>query len=395
LPLRIFKKGCNTTVFLTECFFYAKILGVIEEKKICFIIETKKINNIMMSLQPNKGEALFGIFSLLAVLVLPIFFINTAHAGNFQQVYVRLDRLKASTTTGGTVCAKPQTAATEADVQVTFPSGFTVNSTAGNWTVTTTNLPSGATAWVSIATATAASGQTVTFPSGDLVVGTLYCFNFTGTSTLTNTTAGNDKTGTITTRATGPSTIDSSGYALSIVSDDQIVVTATVPSTFSFALSGNTDTFTGNLSTTTTSTSGKTVTIATNAASGWVAWVKSANAALNSAGTGATITTTGSIDNAPTDLASATGYVLDVDITTDSGTGTGTVSQASNYGAEYNGTNSTSGGTLSTTFQPIAAADGTTDGDILTLIERAKISAVQAAATDYTDTLTVIAAGRF
>ncbi|MBP7060580.1 MAG: hypothetical protein KBA91_01205 [Candidatus Moranbacteria bacterium] len=349
----------------------------------------------MMSLQPNKGEALFGIFSLLAVLVLPIFFINTAHAGNFQQVYVRLDRLKASTTTGGTVCAKPQTAATEADVQVTFPSGFTVNSTAGNWTVTTTNLPSGATAWVSIATATAASGQTVTFPSGDLVVGTLYCFNFTGTSTLTNTTAGNDKTGTITTRATGPSTIDSSGYALSIVSDDQIVVTATVPSTFSFALSGNTDTFTGNLSTTTTSTSGKTVTIATNAASGWVAWVKSANAALNSAGTGATITTTGSIDNAPTDLASATGYVLDVDITTDSGTGTGTVSQASNYGAEYNGTNSTSGGTLSTTFQPIAAADGTTDGDILTLIERAKISAVQAAATDYTDTLTVIAAGRF
>jgi hypothetical protein len=31
----------------------------------------------------------------------------------------------------------------------------------------------------------------------------------------------------------------------------------------------------------------------------------------------------------------------------------------------------------------------------LTLIERAKISAVQAAATDYTDTLTVVAAGRF
>jgi hypothetical protein len=84
-----------------------------------------------------------------------------------------------------------------------------------------------------------------------------------------------------------------------------------------------------------------------------------------------------------------------VNVTTDSGTGTGTVSQASNFGAEYNGTNTTSGGTLSTTFQPIAAANGTTDGDVLTLIERAKISAVQAAATDYTDTLTVVAAGRF
>jgi hypothetical protein len=90
-----------------------------------------------------------------------------------------------------------------------------------------------------------------------------------------------------------------------------------------------------------------------------------------------------------------TGYVLDTNITTDSATGTGTVSQAAGYGAEYNGTNSTSGGALSTTFQPIAAANGTTDGDVLTLIERAKITAVQAAATDYTDTLTVVAAGRF
>ncbi len=343
-----------------------------------------------------KRNPLVGVFSLLIVLLLPLFFTTkVAHAGNFQQIYIRLDRLKASTTTGGTVCAKPQTASTEADVQVVFPTGFTVNSTASNWTVTTTNLPNGATAWVSIATATAVSSQTVTFPSGDLVVGTLYCFNFSGTSTLTTSSAGNDKTGTITTRTSGPATIDSSSYAESIVSDDQIVVTATVPSTFTFSLSGNTDTFTGNLSTTTTSTSGKTVTLATNAASGWVAWVKSANAALNSAGTGATIATAGSVDNAPTDLASTTGYVLDVDITTDSATGTGTVTQASNYGAEYAGSNTTSGGTLSTSFQPIAASSGTTDGDVLTLIERAKISAVQAAATDYTDTLTVVAAGRF
>lgn len=333
---------------------------------------------------------------LLASLFLPLFFWMTpAKAGNFEQVYIRLDRLKASTTTGGTVCAQADTASTEADVQVVFPTGFTVNTTASNWTVTTTNLPSGATAWPSIGTASAVSGQTVTFPSGDLVVSTLYCFNFSGTSTLTTSTAGNDKTGTVTTRTSGPATIDSSGYALSIVSDDQIVVSATVPATFSFSLSGNTDSFSGNLSTTTASTSGRTVTIATNAASGWVAWVKSANAALNSASTGASIATAGSVDNSPTDLASATGYVLDVNVTTDSGTGTGTVSQASNYGAEYNGTNTTSGGTLSTSFQPIAASDGTTDGDVLTLIERAKISAVQAAATDYTDTLTVVAAGRF
>ena len=50
---------------------------------------------------------------------------------------------------------------------------------------------------------------------------------------------------------------------------------------------------------------------------------------------------------------------------------------------------------LSTTFQAIAAANGTTAGDVLTLIERAKVTATQEAAGDYTDTLTVIAAGRF
>lgn len=349
-----------------------------------------------MTVKAIRPISILNLVAILAVSVVQIALsVLPAKAGNFEQVYIRLDRLAASTTTGGTVCAQADTVATEVDVQVVFPTGFTVNTTASNWTVTTTNLPSGATAWPGIGTATAVSGQTVTFPSTDLTVSTLYCFNFSGTSTLTNATAGNDKTGTVTTRATGPTTIDSSGYALSIVSNDQIVVTATVPATFSFALSGNTDTFTGNLSTTTTSTSGRTVTIATNAASGWVAWVKSANAALNSVSTGASIATAGSLDNAPTDLASATGYVLDVNITTDSGTGTGTVTQASNYGAEYNGTNTTSGGTLSTTFQPIAASNGTTDGDILTLIERAKISAVQAAATDYTDTLTVVAAGRF
>jgi len=87
-------------------------------------------------------------------------------------------------------------------------------------------------------------------------------------------------------------------------------------------------------------------------------------------------------------------YLADY-VTTDSGTGDGTVTQAAGYGAEYNGTNTTSGGALSTTFQPIAASSGTTDGDVLTLIERAKVTAVQAAASDYTDTLTIVAAGRF
>ncbi|NTW75716.1 MAG: hypothetical protein HGB34_02330 [Candidatus Moranbacteria bacterium] len=338
------------------------------------------------------GAVAVGV--LLSTLVSP-FVLSRADAAGLELAMVRLDRLSASTATGGTVCARPDSTATESSIRVTFPTGFTVNTTTSNWTATTTNLPSGATAWPGIGTATTVSSQDVTFPSSDLTPSTLYCFNFAAASTLTTGTAGNNQTGVITTQSSGPTTVDASGYALSVVSSDQIAVSATVPATFSFALSGNTDTFTTDLSTTTTSTAGRTVTIGTNAASGWVAWVRSANAALSSVSTGASIATAGTVDNSPTDVSATTGYVLDVDITTDSGTGTGTVSQASNYGSEYAGANTTSGGTLSTTFQPIAASSGTTDGDVLTLTERARITAVQAAATDYTDTLTVVAAGRF
>lgn len=333
-----------------------------------------------------------NIALFLIVLVAPFIFTNSAEAASLQQAMVRLDRLAASTATGGTVCAKTAvTDVTESNVVVTFPAGFTLNETAANWTVTTTNLPSGATAWTGITTASSAVNATkvVTFGSSDLTANTLYCFNFNGTSTLTTSTAGNDKTGTI---ASGG---NSSGYALSIISNDQIVVTAIVPATFTFSLGANTDTFASNLSTTAQLSNGVTATIATNAVSGWVAWVKSANAALNSASTGATIATIGSIDDTVTALTSSNyGYLLDVTFT-DHGTGTGVVSQDPGYGDEYDGNSSDSGGTLSTTFQPVANANGTTAGDTITLKALARITTVQAAATDYTDTLTVVAAGRF
>lgn len=315
-----------------------------------------------------------------------------AHAAAFTESYLRLDRMKASTNTTVLVVVKPATTATEADVQVTLPSDFTVSSTASNHTVATTNLPTGVTAWPGIATATAVSSQTITFPSTDLVVGTLYGFRITGASSITTGSAGSSKTGTITTRASGPSTIDTSSYATAVITDDQIVVTAVVPPNFSFALSGNTDVFSADLSSSAIrSTAGKTVTIATNAQNGWYAWVKDLNAGLTSATAGETIATAGTVNGSPSTLSAGTsGYVLDVDLTTDSGTGDGTTT----IDAEYNGS-TTQGGTLSTTFQPIASSDGTTDGDVLTLIERAAISAVVAAATDYTDTLTVVGAGRF
>jgi hypothetical protein len=317
----------------------------------------------------------------------------------FTQAYIRLDRLKAITTTGGTICAKPTTAAIEADVQITFPTqagtDFVVNSTAANWTVTTTNLPAGATAWIGIGTATNVTAHTVTFPSGDLVVGTQYCFNFSGTNTLTNGAAGNSQTGVLHTRTGAAAVIDETNYAIAIIANDQIVVSAVVPPTFVFALSGNTDAFPSNLDPTVIkSTAGRTITITTNAKAGWIAWAKDSQQGLFSATANYTIPAAGLVDATPSVLTAGTeGYVLDSVLTTDAAGGC-TVA----IDPEYNGTAS-GGGTLSANFQPVAACTGaapaTSNGDVVTLLERAAIAGSTPAGSDYTDIITVVGAGNF
>src|SRR4051812_46595341 len=114
--------------------------------------------------QTSKWQLLAATFivALAAPTLLPML-ISRANAATLTQVEVRFDRMKQSTGgagdvfTTGTVCAKPATASTEAHVKVTFPTGMTVSTTTGNWTISTTNLawPSGATAWLGINTATA------------------------------------------------------------------------------------------------------------------------------------------------------------------------------------------------------------------------------------------------
>src|SRR5437868_5576048 len=141
------------------------------------------------------------LFVLLAQAFVPLL-VRSASAGTLTTTFVRFDRMATSTQTTGTVCAKPTTVATEADVQVVFPTGYTLG-TAGNFTVSTTNLswPSGGTAWLGINTATNVTSQTVTFPSTDLTVGTLYCFNWINSAAVqTKSSATNDNSGTVTTR---------------------------------------------------------------------------------------------------------------------------------------------------------------------------------------------------
>ena len=335
----------------------------------------------------NKKVSILSVVVLLMGMFAPLVMVRPAYADNFAQAYLRADRMKASTATNVLVVFTPVAAGTEAKVKVTFAAGYTVDAAP---TVNTDNLPAGVTALPGTLTA-AGAGQVVTI-SGvtDLTAATSYGVNIaTG---ITNTTAG-EYENTVATTTSGDTVIDTSNVAVRIITDDQIVLLATVPPTFNFVLSGNTDTFTTDLASgSIVSTTGKTATITTNADKGWIAWVKSANAALSSATTGESIATAGTVDAAPSTLSAGTnGYVLDVDLTTDHGTGTGTVT----IDPEYLGIDTSSGGTLSTSLQPIASANGTTAGDVVTLLARAAITPVLGAADDYTDTLTVVGAGNF
>lgn len=344
------------------------------------------------------------------ILLLPVFLlilVPMASAGSLASATVRFDRIATSTPTTGTVCTKPASVGTEADVKVTFPTGYTVSSTASNWTVstTTTGWPAGAVAWPGIATATTASGQDVTFPSSDLTVGTLYCFNWTNSAAIsTSASTGTNQTGTITTEATGPTTIDTASYATATISSDQVLVTATVPPTFNFALGDNTDNFTSSLSTTSAvSTTGVGITLTTNAANGWIVWVKDANSSSGSSTKGALQSVTANNFTIPTNNSNALGssahattngtqdYGLSAHITTDAaGGGTITLDPAYDDG----GTGKI--GVLDpNAFRTVASSSGAANGDIINLKERATIDGLTPAANDYTDTITVIGAGSF
>jgi hypothetical protein len=219
----------------------------------------------------------------------------------------------------------------------------------------------------------------VTFPSSDLVVGTLYCFNWVNSAAVqVKSSATSSNGGTITTRTSTPTTIDTADYSTVSISDDQIAVSASVPQSFSFALSANTDAL-GSLSTgsVTTSPTPRTVTVNTNAASGWMVWAKDANTGLTSTTAGTTI------------AAGTAGYNLGV--TTSQSGGSGTITTA----APYVGTSLGQGAGLDTSLRTLTTSNGTAQNAVLTLKNNVAISTLTPAATDYTDVITVVGAGLF
>ncbi len=328
-------------------------------------------------------------------LVSPIFTPGKANA-SVTEAFVRFNRLATGSAISGTACEKTSTSGTETNVVIVFPASWTVSSTASNWTVTTTNLPTdpsgggAATAWPGIGTATSVSGNSVVFPGTDLSTGTFYCFNFSGASSTIGAAA-NDQTGQLKTQGGSPY-VDTTDWAVSIVGSgaDQISVTASVSATMTFSLNANSIAL-GTLSTSSVTSGNVTQTVSTNARNGYVSWIQGTSATggtgggLHSTTANADITSPGSFPTV-TDLASNTGVVVDAD----SGTNSPTIN------AGYDGTNSTSGGHFDGgLFHEVSSKTGAQSGTTVTLNVRAKIAATQAAASDYSDTLVVSAAGSF
>ena len=176
-----------------------------------------------------RKSAYFFLLLLFYSLIIP--FIPKAFASDLTPTFLRLTRQSISQSSGGLLCATTPAIdnGTESSVQIIFSSGFTVNSTASNWTVDTSDIPSGSSAWPGISTATTVSGNTVTFPSTNLSASTQYCFNYNNTSTVTNPSSAGSYTTTIRTRNSSNTTLDAIDIGIPIIANDGIVVTATAP----------------------------------------------------------------------------------------------------------------------------------------------------------------------
>ena len=356
--------------------------------------------------QPKRHAAV--VVGLITSLVIQFMPLGTAHAAGLATAIMRLDRMAASTATSVLVCANPTSSSgVEANVKVTFPTTTPTDFTLGAAATFTTSVATtgvnaipgtingtAVVAWPGIGTATNVTGKVVTFPSGDLTNGTLYCFDIVAGVTTGSAGNGTAYQATIATYATGAVLIDSTTVGLAVVSSDQITVTAIVPPSFQFSLSGNTDGYGSALSTATSNVStGVTVTVQTNAKGGWVAWTRDSNQGLKSLTANYTVTSAAGTSTTAAAGSEQFGAFLS-SLTQPTNTGHCTLAATAPYGIVNTALVGFSG-----TFAQLASCTGgsigTSNTTTFVMQEIANISGSTPAASDYSDIITVVGAGLF
>ncbi len=367
-----------------------------------------------------------------------------ASGSPWSYVSIRFDRMQASTQSTGTICASFSASNITAisgagtTLAVQFPSDTTLSTTNGNWSIDTTSnasWPSGAAAWTGLSAPSGGTGvdnttKTVNFnvtnasnPSSSGV----YCFNWNNSASLQTGSSGNNKTGTISFNSgtyPGSTAILTSNWATAWLAGDQVTVNATVPPTFVFTLNSTSTPFSSNLDPSTTiSTSSNNVSVSTNAASGYVIYTKdlkfksvtdsgsspsNRHGALQSTTAGnysIANNTTNSLGSAAHFANSTQGnedYGLAITSVTGGGGGqAGTPSADAAFDSTSSATCTTSTNSClmgvldATQYRPVGSSNGTSNGDVFNFVERANIKGITPAGSDYTDTLTFVAAGKF
>ena len=211
-----------------------------------------------------------------------------------------------------------------------------------------------------------------------LTSGSSYCVILNSASAVTNPAAANVYP-VILTDGT-----DSTTVAIDVIANDQVVVSATVPPTFTMALSANTDTL-GALSAAALRTSGGVnATISTNGNYGWFLWALDSQAGLHSASQSKTIASVATGSNQVMNGAKLGTEAYALGVTT------------ANATVNYADAGGITGSGLSTsTYNQIASGNAAVVGAVVTVKELADISNTTPAATDYTDTVTLVGAGSF
>lgn len=243
----------------------------------------------------KKCNSIISIFAIVAMIAMNLGFISNAEAAQLTQLKDTLSTVKASTAANHTIQFVTATGVAAAGtITVAFPTGFAMNtidyvdmdlaegdsgtcSSAGFTDKVLAASPSGGT-WGAVL-----SSQTITFTSGTGTITAGRCVQIEvglnaagGDTQVTNSSAGNDKKMDITAGVS-----DSASLAISIIANDVVAVTATVDPTLTFTIGDNAIGF-GSLSSSAatwangaatgsaTDTSAHNLTVATNAATGYV-----------------------------------------------------------------------------------------------------------------------------
>lgn len=282
---------------------------------------------------------------------------------------------------------KTVNAVTSPSITLTFSSSWTANSGAISSSQTiasggsgcNTFFPNSPTGLTGSVTASG-SGSTITISNANnLVASTAYCTELTGTSAVTNPTAGAYS-------VTISDVTDNQTDALDVLSSggNAYNITATVLPTFTMSLSGSTDTIATLSASSIKTSTGITTTVSTNANSGWIVWIKDSNSGLTSSQAGHTISS-GSADTNHTLTAGTEGYVL----AGIAGSGSPTIQAPFSVGS------GSSGSGMNGTFYEIASNSGPSSNNTFTTEELVAISNTTPPASDYTDTITETGAGQF